>query len=371
MLPYLSHFPYIGNSEERMTEFQQTLFYKFYDFFEERDILPSHQNVKHTFNTYDIYSVPYSSDVTTFISSLTGVDLSIVKQYVFINQFLFFLQKNYEMNTSFNLKVTENFIQFDLKEVDVGAFILDNTAFFHISIYSDDKVCINDKYYNDYDFEVSYNAVLHEINRLLNPSIITFNNVLDIHKKSKLSVIQENISSPDVMAVSFEHFVVTYYNNLPPAIKHEPFMYSLTQQSLKLFLKDNLSSDYYHKVMSIISLSCFIEQIHKRKPSWPSNFSSINIEFPDMSQYSEIKRMYSLIFGVMPTEHYRCKIDFNVDGSVYFSYFIDDIMIEFDNLDSIYDYIRTEFIKVISVCLKVDFKDLTFKHLKLYEMMLV
>lgn len=356
-----------------MTKFQQAIINKFHNLVKDHEMDCTHTYFTQSKRNYDVYSVIYSSIIIPFISDLTGLNKSSIRQYIAAQQFFFFLSDNPNIDIKVSLYVSEHFVSIDFKEsVDI-VFEPDNPVFLHIVITRDDKVkmtdCHNISLLDSTSFEAAYTTLLQETKNIVDPELLSFKKILELYNKNTFDVLNEKMQSHQIKAISQSEFCAVYLNNPDIEQNYETCM-RLPEQTFMSFLKDIFPSSFYSKLRSILSVCLFQEKLCKRTINWRKQ-GDFNLMFPNVSKYSELNIVYQIIFSIMPCDNYPCTINVYDNGTFSFCYSKGDDLIELIDLDAIYDYIKEGFISHIEKTLDINRKDIKTSHLKLYEMILM
>lgn len=355
-----------------MTELQQNIISDFHALLKEHEMDCTYQNFVHAKRKYDIYSVVYSDVIADFIVGFTGIKKSHIQQFVTAQQFFFLLSDNPVIDIKVCLVVSDNLISIEFKETVDVQFELDNPAFLNVLINKDDIIRIVDENHvsllDPTSFEVAYKSVLNDIDKVVDSTMLSFNQVLALSRRDTLDVLNERLSFHQIKAISPLQFCSTYLNNPDLEHKYESYI-NLPEQVFMTFLKDNFPPILYSKIRSILSVSMFQEKLCKRSLDWHT-LTDLNIKFPDVSKYSDVNCIYEIIFSVMPNDAYRCTLYVYDDGTFSFYYDLNNELKQLTSLDDIYDYIKDGFITHIEKTLDVNRKDIKTSHLKIYEMVL-
>lgn len=356
-----------------MNEIQKNIVHQFKSFVSENNIpLVDAESINGTDIMY-FYSVPYSEKIARFISTLTDVDYSFIKQYVFANNFLILMKDLDNHNIQINFIFNENGLSFEFRHDNGFNFFnnINDIPFLSMSMHHSDINFIvssttKDLINND-DYELAYMETLSVIESLIDPSILTFKQVFEISKKSTIDVINSRLNNDNFKFISFEDFKSKYsITNSELSFNGSPII-TMDYDRFNSFMKDNYSDSFSKKLKNIISLSAFQEKLLHRNIQWNSSVKNdCSISFEKVSKYSDYNCVHSIFFGVMPNHDYRCTLFFNDDGTILFH--TEDSTPIYD-LDSLYDYIKEDFILKIEKHLNMNREDIRLSHLKVYEML--
>lgn len=363
----------MGYTWSLMTEFQQDIINNFHNLVKKHQLVCDHKSFIDAHYAYDVYSVPYSSIMNLFISELTGLNKSLISQYVAAQQFFFLLSDSPVIDVKVCLHVYDNFVSVEFKKfVDVKSDF-ENPAFLKVLISTDDKInfssCHGDLLLEPLSFVSAYNCLLQDITNITNPTINSFKKTLELSNKNTINVLNEKLNRHHIKAISVSEFSSFYLNN--PDIEYSYNSYiNLSERIFMSFLKDNFPINIYSKIRNIVSVSLFQEKICKRSLDWHT-LTDFNIVFPNVSKYSELNNIYKIIFSVMPYDDYRCTLDVYDDGTISFCYCLDEDVIKLTDLDDIYNYLKEGLISSIEKTLDIERKYIRTSHFKLYEMILL
>lgn len=363
----------MGYTWSLMTEFQQDIINNFHNLVKKHQLVCDHKSFIDAHYAYDVYSVPYSSIMNLFISELTGLNKSLISQYVAAQQFFFLLSDNPIIDITVCLRISKNVIYIDFKKIIDGNFEVDNQEFLQVEIMADDTIKMIDYRFHSLLecslFESSYNTLLQDIKSIVDPDIDSFKQVLALSNKNTLDVLNKKLETHQIKAISSSEFFSVYLNDQIFEYVDEVYI-ELTEEIFMSFLKDNFSNKFYSKFRNIISVSLFQEKFCKRTTNW-NILTAFSISFPQISKYAEFNCIYRIAFSVMPYDDYRCTIDVIDDGTISFCYIKDDVSVELTNFNDIYEYVKEGLISSIEKTLDIERKDIRTSHFKLYEMMLL
>lgn len=325
------------------------------------------------------YSVHYNPVIAKFIADLSDVSFDFIKQYVFANQLAQFLKDTDPFNIYIDLIIDDNGLYFQFSEFDN----FDLTSDFFLTIYLkkpnqvdsaplkfrsiSSKHTLNDPS----DYELAYNDTLLRITEMLDPTVTTFKQILDISSQSKIDFINNRLAKADFKAVSFEAFKERYSLEDSNVFTDEfmgPLVATVDDKIFNSFLNDYYSPSFASKLKNIVSLSSFQEKFLKRNIPWhPSVANYFTITFQDTSKYSDYNYIHSICFGADPHHDCRCTIMLHDSGVVHFCAEGGKWLYD---LDDIYNYLKEDFILKMEKHLQLDREDIRLQHLKVYEMLL-
>lgn len=119
----------------------------------------------------------YSPIIYLFVSHLTGLEKSLISQYITAQQFLFLISDIAVIDIKVFLYISEDYISINFKNfVDVES---DNKEFMTVIIPSDDTLRFS-TYHGDLllDFETAYNRLIKHIERIVDPELLSFSHIL-------------------------------------------------------------------------------------------------------------------------------------------------------------------------------------------------
>lgn len=352
-----------------MSKFQQDIINSFHSLVKEHEIDCKHKKFTHARSEYDVYSVPYSPIIKSFVSHLTGLDKSLIAQYVAAEQFFYLLYDSPVIDVKVCLHISDNFISIEFKKFVDVQFEFDNPEFMQVRIDADDIINVT-SYHGDLllDFESAYNGLLKDIESIINPELLSFSQILELSNQNTVDVMNKRLIDSDFKALSFNHFKELYsIHDSDIFVDDRSTTARMTDKNFELFLNHHFSNDFCTKFKNILSLGKFLETFFKRNVNWsPSVKSNVSIHFEHVSKYAECNNVYNIIFGV--DNRYDCRFTINLydDGSLEFYNDGENLT----DLNSVYDFLRECLIKKLEDCLSVDRSDITLKHLNICEMIL-
>jgi len=357
-----------------MNEVQQNIINQFKSFVLENNIsfLDAQSGVDKDISYY--YSIPYSKDMAKFISTVTDVDYHFITQYVFANNFLMLINDLDNPIVQINFIFNENSLSFEFRHNNGFDFFnnINDIPFLSMSMWhTETSFVVSSKrtnlIYHD-DYELAYNETLSDIKTLLDPSITTFKQVLDINEQSTMDILNTRLNKSDFKAISFDEFKSKYSitaSSLTPLTGCSIITMGYT--TFNSFMKDNYSDSFAKKLRNIFSLSAFQEKFLHRNVQWAEAVANdFSISFERVSKYSDYNCVNSISFGVMPNYDCRCTLFFHDDGTILFH---TDNSDQIHDLDSLYDYIKEDFILKMEKNLNMNRDEIRLSHLKVYEML--
>lgn len=361
-----------------MHEIQENILQQFKSFVEQNKITVVDAESKHGNDVSYYYSIPYTASVAKFISSLTGVSYTFIQQYVAANQFLILLNDFETFDIQVNFVFEGNNIEIDFRYNNGFNFVgdINDVGFLSMSLHCVNTMNISNLNFtiffsrtlmkNPDDYELAYMETLSKISKILDSSITTFKQILHMNEQSTLDVLNSRLINSDFKAISLEEFKSRYFVEDSELSFTGNSVITVEYKTFSYFLKDNYSSSFANKLKQIASLSSFQEKFLKRNIKWHSSVAKdFGISFEKVSKYEQANCIHSIFFGAMPNKDYRCTLFLNDDGSIDFCT-EEDVWLH--DLDSIYDYIKEDFILKMEKHLKIDREDIRFPHLKVYEM---
>lgn len=350
-----------------MSQFQQDIINSFHSLVKEHEIDCKHKKFTHARSEYDVYSVPYSPSINLFVSHLTGLDKSLISQYITAQQFLFLISDIAVIDVKVCLYISENYISIDFKKfVDVES---DNKEFMTVIIPSDDTLIFS-TYHGDLllDFETAYNGLIKHIERIVDPKLLSFSQILELSNQNTVDVINKRLIDSEFKTLNFNDFKELYsIHDSDIFVDGSSTTARMTDKNFELFLKAYFSNDFCTKFKNILSLGKFLETFFKRNVNWsPSVKSNVSIQFEHVSKYAECNNVYNIFFGI--DHRYDCRFTISLydDGSINFYNDGENLT----DLNSVYDFLRECLIKKLEDCLSIDRSDITLKHLNVCEMIL-
>lgn len=361
-----------------MHEIQENILQQFKSFVEQNKITVVDAESKHGNDISYYYSIPYTASVAKFISSLTGVSYTFIQQYVAANQFLIFLQDFDTSNIQVNFIFEGNNIEIDFRYDNGFNFVgdINDVGFLAMALQCLNTTNISNLNFtvffsrltmkNPDDYEVAYMDTLAKISELIDPSITTFQQVLHIHEQPTLDVLNSRLINSDFKAISLEDFKSRYFVEDSELSFTGNSVITVDYKKFSSFLKDNYSNSFANKLKQIASLSAFQEKFLKRNIQWHSSVANdFSISFENVSKYSGDNLIHGIYFGAMPHYSGRCTLFLNDNGTIDFC---TEGSVWLHDLESIYDYIKEDFILKMERHLKIDREEFRLPHLKVYEM---
>lgn len=362
-----------------MTEIEENIVHQFKNLMLQHDITLIEKESYKGSTISVFYSVHYNPVIAKFIADLSDVNFDFIKQYVFSNQFAKFLNGSNSFEIYIDLIIDDNGLYFQFSEFDnfdlTGDFFLtiylikpsqvDTTPLQFRAISS--KHALNDP--SNYD--LAYNDTLLRINEMLDPTVTTFKQILDISSQPTIDFINNRLANAGFKAVSFEEFKERYSLKESNVFTDEfmgPLVATVNDKIFNAFLNDYYSPSFANKLKNIVSLSSFQEKFLKRNIPWnPSVANYFTITFQDTSKYLDYNYIHSICFGVNPNNDSRCTIMLHDSGVIHFCAEGGKWLYD---LDDVYNYIKEDFILKMEKHLQLDREDIRLQHLKVYEMLL-
>lgn len=352
-----------------MSKFQQDIINSFHSLVKEHEIDCKHKKFTHARSEYDVYSVPYSPIINLFVSHLTGLDKSLISQYITAQKFLFLLSDSAVIDVKVCLCISEDHLSINFKKsIDVN-FELENPEFMTVIISSDNALRFSTYHGNLLNnFENAYNGLLAYIKLIIDPELSSFSHILELSNQNTVDVINKRLINSEFKTLNFNDFKELYsIHDSDIFVDGSSTTARMTDKNFELFLKDYFSNDFCTKFKNILSLGKFLESFFKRNVNWsPSVKSNVSVEFQSLSKYSKCNNVFNIFFGVFHNNDCRFSLNLYDDGSLEF-YTEGETLID---LDSFYNFLREGLIKKLENCLSVDRNDITLKHLNICEMIL-
>jgi hypothetical protein len=300
------------------------------------------------------YSMPYNKNVAAFMESVSGVSSRFIQQYCFLNQLNYLLSDYDELDILFDFIICTDSIWMELREPESKVL-----TFLEFGIHSDNTLSI--VYNNEgestsecFTLEDAYAELLLKIKDYLDPSLITFNDILVRQKEPTFDFINKRLNKFGTKLLKYSDYC--HYENAAALYKSD-FMQ---------FIKSSFSIEHYHKMNQLVSLSSFQIPLHKFK------FEDLYyIRVPDLSKYKKNNIVYLLTFGILPHDGGRFTIYVMDNGDFIFAHRTEHSSGVLNDLDSIYNYINDQMFLKIAMRLDIEPADITFKHFDLYNMVLL
>lgn len=352
-----------------MSQFQQDIINSFHSLVKEHEIDCKHKKFTHARSEYDVYSVPYSPIINLFVSHLTGLDKSLISQYITAQKFLFLLSDSAVIDVKVCLCISEDHLSINFKKsIDVN-FELENPEFMTVIISSDNALRFSTYHGNLLNnFENAYNGLLAYIKLIIDPELSSFSYILDLSNQNTVDVINKRLINSEFKTLNFNDFKELYsIHDSDIFVDGSSTTARMTDKNFELFLKDYFSNDFCTKFKNILSLGKFLETFFKRNVNWaPSVKSNVSIQFEHVSKYAECNNVYNIFFGI--DHRYDCRFTISLydDGAIDFYNGGENLT----DLNTVYDFLRECLIKKLENCLSVDRSDITLKHLNICEMIL-
>lgn len=360
---------------------QENILQQFKSFVEQNEITVVDAESRQDNEAIYYYSIPYTASVAKFISSLTGVSYTFIQQYVSANQFLILLHDLDKFDIQVNFIFEGSHIEIDFRYNNGFNFVgdINDVGFLSMGLKCLNTTNISNLDFkiffsrslmeNPDDYELAYMNTLSKISQLIDSSITTFKQVLHMKEQPTIDVLNSRLINSDFKSISLNDFKSRYFvESSALSFTGNPII-TVDYKTFSSFLNDNYSNSFANKLKNIASLSAFQEKFLKRNIQWHSDVANdFSISFERVSKYSDSNCIHSIYFGAMPNNDSRCSLFLNDNGSIDFC---TEDSVWLHDLDSIYDYIKEDFILKMEKHLKTDREDIRLTHLKVYEMVIL
>lgn len=326
--------------------------------------------------TYFYYFVKSNPCLIQFISNLTGINLSFINQYIFVNNFLALLKGRETSDVYIRLVNDDNgFLSFEFSLFNS----FDDDYF--LSIYLSNNIQNSDSRFkficpdaDSDDYDTAYNDILLLIEKTLDPKIKKFRQIFDISKISNIDFINNRLPNNDFKILSLHDFIKLYSVDDSNVFENDRIQgqHSVTvdYKTFKMFFNDNFSISFMRKLNQIVTLASFQENLFRKKIKWhPSVSNYFSISFNKTSKYSDLNNVYTFYFGAHLEYDSRESIMLYDDGTIEFYDSCNNIMLT--DLDSVYDNLKENFILKLEKNFQMNRSEIRLSDLKVYEMLLL